>query len=155
MVDLVKILSGFGQSAVGKIQQNLATTGTNASGKTSRSLRFEVINQGTTATLRIIGRPYFGTVETGRKATPQFDKPSANFVASIREWLSAKGGNQGAAYVIARSIHQKGTKLWREGGRTNIYSNVRTSLAEEIPRAVLKEFINDYIRALNGGNGNL
>lgn len=149
MVDLIPILNTTGQSVVQQIQSNLAATGTNATGKTSRSLRFEVTTNGNIARLRILGRPYFMTVETGRKATPEYTKPSLDFVQQIREWLAAKGGDQGAAYAIARSIHKHGTKLWQKGGRKDITSNViNQSLYNRINSAVLNEFVKAYIAAL-------
>lgn len=149
MFDLIQVLSGYGQSTVQKIRDNLASSGTNASGRTSRSLRYEVTEQGTLTTLRILGRPFFMTVETGRKPTPQYTKPSRDFVASIREWIQAKGGDQGAAYAIARHIHQKGTKLFRTGGRKDIVSNVvNESLFSQIEQDVLKRFANRYVNTV-------
>lgn len=140
--DLLKILSTFGQSATDQIRANVPK----ATGKTAQSLRFEVIDQGTKATLRILGKPYFMVVETGRKATPQFTKPSKSFVDSIKEWLAAKGGNQGAAYAIAKTIHKEGTKLWQQGGRKDVVSNVvNQSLTEQISQAVLKDFARQYL----------
>lgn len=150
MVDLINILSQTGQSTVQRIRQNLASTGTNASGRTSQSLRFEVSSDGSIARLRVLGRPYFMAVETGIKPYPQYTKPSRDFVSEIREWLRTKGGNQGAAYAIARSIHQKGTKLWKSGGRKDIVSNVVNSdLFTQIQQAALNEFVKAYIKAIN------
>lgn len=150
MVDLIPILTQTGQSTVQRIRQNLASTGTNASGRTSQSLRFEVSADGSIARLRILGRPYFMAVETGIKPYPQYTKPSRDFVNEIREWLRTKGGNQGAAYAIARSIHQKGTKLWKSGGRKDIVSNVvNTDLFTQIQQAALNEFVKAYIKAIN------
>src|SRR5690242_227263 len=123
-VELIPFLILTGQSTVQRIQHNLAATGTDASMKTSRSLRFEVQEEGTIAHLRIIGRPYFMTVETGRKPTPQYTKPSKDFVRRIKDWLQFVSGITGPAYAIALSIHKKGTKLWRDGGRKDIVSNV-------------------------------
>lgn len=146
MVDLIPILTQTGQSTVQRIQNNLAATGTNASGRTSRSVRYEVSNDGTIASLRVLGRPYFMAVETGIKPYPQYTKPSRDFVSEIREWLRSKGGEQGAAYAIARSIHQKGTKLWKSGGRKDIVSNVvNNDLFIQIQQATLNAFVKAYV----------
>lgn len=158
--ELLKILSGYGQGSVDKIRQNLSSSGSNATGSTSRSLRFEVIDQGAKATLKVVGKPFLLVVETGRKATPQYTKPSESFVNSIREWLAAKGGNQGAAYGIAKSIHQKGTRLWQKGGRQDIVSNVvNDDLIDRISQDLLKNFANEYMVSVvntfnNGANSN-
>lgn len=149
MVDLLPILTQTGQSTVQRIRQNIASTGTNASGRTSQSLRFEVSTDGSIARLRVIGRPYFMAVETGIKPYPQYTKPSRDFVSEIKDWLRTKGGNQGAAYAISRSIHQKGTKLWKSGGRKDIVSNVVNSdLFTQIQQAALNEFVKAYIKAI-------
>lgn len=146
VVDVIAILQQHGNSTVEKIRQNLQSTGTNATGKTSRSLRFEVTTDINTTTLKIIGRPFFNVVETGRRDTPYFTKPSKEFVASIQEWAKAKGV-PGAAYAIAKSIHQKGTKLFQSGGRTDVYSNVvNQSLVDQISKDVLNKFSEEYLK---------
>jgi hypothetical protein len=146
VVDVLSILQAYGNSTVEEIRKNLASTGTNATGKTSRSLRYEVRVEATSITLKIIGKPFFKVVETGRKATPQYTEPSKDFVASIREWAEAKG-LPGAAYAIAKSIHQKGTKLHQSGGRDDIYSNVvNEDFVARISKDVLDKFAKEYLK---------
>lgn len=148
-VDLIPILTKFGQSTVDRIKDNLSSTGTNASGRTSSSVKFSVSENGTIATLQITGRPYIMAVETGIKPYPQYDKPSRSFVEQIKNWLQTRGGDMGAAYAIARSIHKKGTKLWKAGGRKDIISNVvNKSLVDQISMEVLKQYTEAYIKAL-------
>lgn len=158
IVDVLTILSQYGQSTVAQIQANLSATGTNATGKTSRSLRFEVSAKGDTQFLQVIGgRKYFMTVETGRKATPQYTKPSTEFVAAIKEWMEAKGID-GPAYGIAKAIHQRGTKLFQQGGRKSIVSNViNQGLIDQISKDILAQFATAYLKStvkIYGGNGN-
>lgn len=145
LVDLLAILNQYGAGAVQQIRSNLATTGTNATGKTSRSLRYEVIQQGQKFTLRVLGRPFIFTVETGRKATPQYSKPSLQFVAAILEWAAAKGVDQGAAYAIAKSIHQKGTGLFRKGGRQDVITPVIDSTVQQIEADIAKQFADQFL----------
>ncbi len=158
VVNLITILNGYGNNIVESIRRNLASTGTNATGKTSRSLRYEVQDKGDKIILSIFGKPYLAVVETGRKATPQFTKPSIEFVASIKEWVKARGINEGAAYAIAKSIHQKGTKLHSIGGRKDIISNViNPALTESIAKDVLFSFsklLTTNIKQIYGGNSN-
>lgn len=147
IVDLLPILSKQGTSIVDRIKNNLANTGTDASGQTSRSLRYEVKQSGSTATLKIIGRPYFMVVETGRKPTPQYTAPSQDFVNRIKQWLSARGKDDKGAYGIALSIHKKGTDLWRKGGRKDIVSNViNVDTVEAINKDILSKFSQEYIK---------
>lgn len=146
VVDTLQILSQYGNSVVAQIQQNLASTGTNATSKTSRSLHFEVKDEGLTQTLTVLAKPYFMVVETGRKPTPQYTKPSKAFVASIKEWADTKGMGK-FAYGIALSIHQKGTKLYRDGGRTDIVSNVvNPELVAQITKDILLKFADHYLK---------
>jgi len=144
--ELIAILNQYGSSTVDKIRQNLASTGTNATGKTSQSLRYEVTNQGTKATLKVMGKPYFAVVETGRKPTPEYTKPSTEFVNSIKEWLRARGKDEKSAYGIAKSIHKRGTKLFRDGGRKDIYSNVvNQDLVDRISLDLLNKFAQQFL----------
>lgn len=144
--ELISILNQYGNSTVEQIRQNLASTGTNATGKTSQSLRYEVTNNGSKATLKVIGKPYFAVVETGRKPTPEYTKPSVEFVNSIKEWLRAKGGEEKSAYGIAKSIHKKGTKLFRDGGRKDIISNViNQDLVDHISLDLLNKFAEEFL----------
>lgn len=144
--ELIAILNQYGSSTVEKIRQNLASTGTNATGKTSQSLRYEVTNNGSKATLKVLGKPYFAIVETGRKPTPEYTKPSVEFVNSIKEWLRARGGNEKSAYGIAKSIHKRGTKLYRNGGRKDIISNVvNQDLVDRISLDLLNKFAQQFL----------
>lgn len=143
--EIIKLLEGYGNSTVDQIKQNLSSAGKNATGKTSTSLRYSVTDNGTKATLRVIGKPFFAVVETGRKPTPQYKKPSEEFVASIKEWMDAKG-KTGSAYGIAKSIHAKGTKLFRDGGRKDIYSNViNQNLVDKISLDLLNKFAQQFM----------
>jgi len=135
-VDLLSILNGYGNSVVQQIKQNLASTNTDATGKTSRSLRFEVKQQGSTTTLKIFGRPFIATVETGRKATPG-KKPSRQFVDNIKEWTKARGIPVGASYAIARSINEKGTP---PTGKKIISNVINDTLTNNISKDVLGQF---------------
>lgn len=138
IVDTIVILSKYGQSLVDDIKQSIS--GHSATGNTARSLRFEVRREGTKDILKVFGRPFIMTLETGRKATPQYTKPSYDFVKSIKEWLRAKGGDQDAAYAIAKSIHQKGTK-----GTPGIISNQVNSTVDLIEKDILKQFEEQWL----------
>jgi hypothetical protein len=143
--DILRILNGYGASTVEQIRQNLSSTGTSATGKTARSLRYEVTQEGTKATLKVIGKPFFAVVETGRKATPN-KKPSPDFVANIKEWLQARGMETKPAYAIALSINKKGSKLFRDGGRQDIYSNViNQNLVDKISLDLLNKFAQQFM----------
>lgn len=144
---MLTILSQNGTTIVDQIRQNLASTGTNATGKTSRSLRFEVIVNAGKQILRIIGRPFFNVVETGRRPTRLgANESEPNLVDQIKEWITAKGIS-GNAYAIAKSIHAKGTKLFQSGGRTDIVSSViNQTLVDSISKSILDKFAQEYLK---------
>lgn len=157
--EIIGILSKYGASTVEQIRQNMASTGTNATGKTSRSLHYQITNNGSKASLKVLGKPYFAVVETGRKATPNYDKPSVEFVQSIKEWANAKGLPEGSAYAIAKNIHKKGTKLWQKGGRTDIVSSViNQNLVDKISLDLLdkfaSQFFNSVVKLFKDGSDN-
>lgn len=139
--EIINILTNYGQTTTDQIKAVVPK----ATGKTAASVRFSVTFDSEKAVLQITGRPYFMTVQTGRKATPQYTKPSRDFVEAIKEWLTAKGGNQSSAYAVALSIHQHGTKLWQQGGNTLISDIVNESLYERMSADLLKQFGKEYI----------
>jgi len=152
LIDILKILNTYGQSTT----QQIVNVIPKKTGKTARSVKYEVTDDGAKATLRITGRPYFMAVQTGRRPTPGI-KPSRTFVDNIREWLQASGGEQGAAYAIARSINEKGTKLWQKEGNTIISDIVNQSLIDKISHDALEKFANYYLVSvanLFDGNSN-
>ena len=134
-VNIRDILTRSLNEARERIKNNLAITGTNASGRTSESL--EVVVEGSTGTL--FGRQAFGTVETGRKGVP------AGFRQIIYQWMQDKGvhadvsgrrsqysADMSMAYLIARKIANEGSRLYRDGGRDDIYSNVLPLTIEKV-----------------------
>ena len=135
--ELKKILDKM----VSEMRENLAKTKTNASGRTSASLRVVMTENGG----QIWGRRYFRGTEQGRAggAVPR------NFTIIIRQWILDKGlpvqaiqykrkpsakwqpkytpeerGMRQMASAIAHTIEKSGTSLYRRGGRKDIFTNV-------------------------------
>lgn len=126
---------------VAEMRDNLAKTKTNASGRTSASLRVVMTNTGG----EIWGRRYFRGVEQGRAG----GNVPRNFTSIIRQWIIDKGltyqaipykrkpsakwqpkytpeerGLRQMASAIAHTIEKSGTSLYRSGGRKDIFTNV-------------------------------
>ena len=120
-----------------KIISNMRNANEVASGNTIKSMHVEANEYGGT----LFGRKPFGTLETGRKA----GKVPYRFSDIIYKWKQDKGihaapkpyvrggqhkydpqqrGDLSMASAIAWTIHTKGSKLFRTGGRADIYSNV-------------------------------
>lgn len=143
------IIKEWGENVINKIKENLDSTGTTASGKTKDSLELVMTDNG----FQIVGRQYFRSVEEGR---PSGGIPY-NMTDIIRKWMSDKGienqfgktesEKRSAAYLIGQYIKNNGTKLYREGGRDDIYTNVITEelpvLFDEIEGRVLETIIEE------------
>lgn len=125
------------QSLKAAITANIRATGQWASGATADSMMVYV--SGNTAEL--VGRKAFGTLETGRKA----GRVPRNMRDIIYRWMQAKGihgqpmpyktdyrphkypdaqtrGDMYMASAISHTIATMGTRLYRNGGRDDVYS---------------------------------
>src|SRR6188768_1404812 len=112
MPETIEIVNTNGITLVNDIRANLGSTGTNATLKTSQSLRFETTQEGPKTRFKLFGRPFFNTVSTGRKPTPT-QKPSREFIENLKPWAEARGIDEGAVWAIATKINKLGTNLWR------------------------------------------
>ena len=139
--NLDEMLSEWAENVIVRIQENLDSTGTTASGKTKESLEYELTDTG----VRILGRQYFRGVEEGRPAGGIPYK----FQDILYDWAKAKGilssfgdtesKQRSALYMVGQFIKNNGSKLYREGGRTDIYSDV---INEEVENLTEKIFLN-------------
>ena len=146
---------------VAEMRDNLAKTKTNASGRTSASLRVVMTDTGG----QIWGRRYFRGTEQGRAG----GKVPHNFHSIIRQWIIDKGltpsaipykrkpsanwqpkytpderGLRQMASAIAHAIEKSGTSLYRKGGRTDIFTNVIENNKADILK-VAKEIITENL----------
>lgn len=146
--DIDKLLVDTLSRIRAKIALNINEKGLRASGKTEASMVIESDEYGA----RLKGRPYFQSLELGRPAgrTPR------GFVYIIRQWIIDKGlavrqipyvrqpserwqpkysveerSLLAAAGAIAHTIRTRGTLLYRQGGRRDIYT---PPIQEEIAR---------------------
>lgn len=135
-----------------RIIVNMQREGAVATGNTIRSLRVEQRPFG--AALISAQRMPFGVLETGRRGgnvpQPVIHGVPVGFAAIIYKWMQAKGihgtplpyktsrphkyteqerGDRSLSFAIATTIMNKGTRLYREGGRDTIYT-------KEIPVAI-------------------
>ena len=115
-----------------KIIDNHLRAGQKASGRTIQSLHVDVDDDGGT----LFGRKAFGTLETGRRG----GKVPKGFYHIILQWVKDKGINvekpKTFAYFVARKIAREGTKLYRQGGRDDIYSNEIPKTEESILKRI-------------------
>lgn len=148
LTNLIQLLNAEGQRLTEQIRSNTPKV----TGKTERSLAYEVTQEGSTFTLQITAKKYFRVVETGRKPTPD-KKPSKAMIENISEWLTALGKEQSLAWAIATSINKKGTKLYRDGGREDVFSNVLSNraidkLTRDAQDIIAEHYLNDFLKNL-------
>lgn len=118
----MKVTDFLGQDGIqllNDIRANMGSAGMNVTNETSHSLTFEIKEEGTKIKFLLYGRPYFMTVQTGRKPTPG-KKPSREMIDRITAWVEGRNMDTEAVWAIATNIQEKGTKLWQQGGRKDI-----------------------------------
>jgi hypothetical protein len=111
-----KALEAFGQETVNIIQQNMAAAGQDASGETSREIKWIMPND---KQVIVSGPSYVYVLEKGRR--PGKMPPVSNIEAWVRsKSLSIDKSVESVAFGISKKIAEEGTKLFQEGGRTDI-----------------------------------
>ena len=126
------------------IAANMQAQGLNASGKTSKSLEVVMSDNGGA----LMGRSFFAVLETGRKA----GKVPKNFRQIIEKWATDKGLSfdtpaklRSFSYLVARKIAAEGTKQYRTGRRTDVFTEAVnetvTSIQNQLGSEVLKEIV--------------
>lgn len=141
------ILDKFGRDTVQIIQDNLSSTGTNASGQTSQSLRSE----STSNSVKVSGKAFIFVVETGRK--PGRRPP----VSKIKQWLesgkvSFQGKIESVAFAISKKIGEQGSKLFREGGRHDIITPaIKQERVDELTKQIADVSFKQTLKLIDNG----
>lgn len=160
-------------SFIKKVVENHLRAGQKASGRTMQSIRKSITDEGGV----VFARAYFGVLETGRKPGPV----PKDFRSVIRQWMRDKGisadpipyirkpsrkwqpkyspqerGDLSLAGAIAYRIRKEGTRLYRSGGRADIYSNEIPKTVENILDRIMAVFAKDVesinINSINENN---
>lgn len=143
MPEIIDIVRNNGIEFLNDLRANLITTGTNATRRTSDSLRIEVTQEGTKTKMQALGRPFFTSVEDGRKSTPG-KKPSREFIENLRPWAAARGIDQSAVWAIATKINERGTDLWLAGGRNDIIGPAVDNFTNNVAQALLDNAATEF-----------
>ena len=106
------------------------------SGRTRDSMQVEVKGNGGVLT----GRRAFATLETGcRPWNKQPKRPPKWFADLIGEWIDQRGLDLNQL-AVAHTIIRKGSKLYREGGRADIYSPELQPTIDRIGERILDQY---------------
>ena len=120
---ITRIIQNWGNELIKKIQNNLRANNSKASGNLMSQIQGDVTTPPTGYNLSIKMLDYYKWIEEGRPPTKTNTKSNPSLQKSIEEWIVNKGIQtrttnkqsreatvKSLAYVIARKIHQKGTK---------------------------------------------
>jgi hypothetical protein len=127
-----------------------AARGVKASGRSARSLRKEV----TDSAGRLYGLYYFLQQEQGRGPTRTLEPSTPTLRERIFSWLGEKGINptditkESLAYVIARKIHNEGTKLYRKLNKGEANDAVKVGIEDGI-NAVIKQYKPELVKKMS------
>lgn len=143
MPELIDIVNEKGVDLINNIRINLGRTGTNATLKTSQSLRQEITETSDTINFKLYGRAFFMTVETGRRPTPD-KKPSREMIENLRPWAASRGIDESKVWAIATKIQKQGTQLWRDGGREDIVEPAVDTFVNDLSLSILDQVATDF-----------
>jgi hypothetical protein len=150
MPELFESINNQAIHLVNNIRVNLFSTGTSATGKTSQSLRFELKQEGVKYKMQLFGRPFFMTVQTGRKPTPD-KKPSREMISNLIPWMEARGMDSSKVWGVATRIQQRGTRLWFEGGREDIVDPAVDEFINGVSQDILKLESDNFVLKVKDG----
>lgn len=126
--------------AKANITENIEREGKRATGKTAESMAVLVADEGSAIVGTLQGRAYFGALETGSKPwAKQYERVPKFFADIIAEWAEAKGVDA-PPYAIATKIMREGSKQYREGEITTVYSEEIDATLERINKRVIGFF---------------
>ena len=129
--EINKLLQSEGDKIIAEIRALMASTGANASGKTSRSLEGKISITKSNIQYTLTGGGAFDFVEVGRGKTKKSGRGAVR--KAIKKWIEDKGitpddgmSKDTLAFLITRAIHQRGTLLNLLGEIRRIQSAVLT-----------------------------
>lgn len=119
-----------------RIIENMGKADQIVTGKTRDSMQVEV--QGLSGVLT--GRQAFATLETGSRPWSRPPKRVPRFFADlIGEWIDAKGLDLNK-WAVAHTIIHKGSKLYRDGGRADVYSPELQKTIDRIGDRIMNQY---------------
>lgn len=123
-----------------RIIQNMGRADQIVTGRTRDSLTVMTGEQPTGAFGVLTGRQAFATLETGSRP---WSRPPAKvpkfFADLIGEWIDAKGLDLNK-WAVAHTIIHKGSKLYRTGGRADIYTPEIAQTMENLGDRIIERY---------------
>lgn len=151
------ILNNYGILGVQMLKAKIEPL--SATGKTADSISYEVTSQEGTDILKIFGREYISTLETGRG--PRKSNQQGEFLDNMLEYMQARGigadltdkKRRQLARFLTLKINREGDATYKKGGR-QVYSNDLEKYIEALKEALRKDFILSFRNNLKTSLGN-
>lgn len=119
-----------------RIIANMGSADQIVTGKTKDSLQVNVRELSGVLT----GRQAFATLENGSRPWSRPPKRTPKWFADlIGEWIDAKGLDLNQ-WAVAHTIIHKGSKLYRDGGRADIYSPEIQTAMDRIGDRIINQY---------------
>lgn len=119
-----------------RITENMGKADQIVTGRTRDSMQVTVDGNAGVLT----GRRAFATLETGSRPWSRKPKRVPKFFADlIGEWIDKKGLDLNK-WAVAHTIIHQGSKLYREGGRADIYSPELQPTIDRIGARILDQY---------------
>lgn len=123
-----------------RIIENMGKAEQIVTGKTRDSLVVKATEQASGAYGVLTGRQAFAALETGSRPWSRPPKRVPKFFADlIGEWIEAKGLDLNQ-WAVAHTIIHKGSKLYRTGGRADIYTPEIAQTMENLGNRILERY---------------
>lgn len=123
-----------------RIIENMGKAEQIVTGKTRDSLVVKATEQASGAYGVLTGRQAFAALETGSRPWSRPPKRVPKFFADlIGEWIDAKGLDLNK-WAVAHTIIHKGSKLYRTGGRADIYTPEIAQTMENLGNRILERY---------------
>ena len=142
------LLSQELEKCVEQIRINSKNAGQVATGKTLRSLEWRLEKAGNDFIAQILGRKYFGSLETGRGIYNGGKSAVKEFNDALVEWFRARGIHTEMSDEQLRLeanrlrwyINRYGTRLYQKGGRKDIFTPAVQAFQETLQQQLVSFF---------------
>lgn len=140
--EIIEILRDELEQLRQRIINNMGQADLIVTGKTRDSLVAEVSPQDTGAYGVLKGRQAFATLERGSRPWSKRPKKVPRFFADIiGEWLDARGLSEKLnRWAVARTIIDHGSRLYRKGGRDDIYTPELERTMENLGNRIVESY---------------
>jgi hypothetical protein len=133
------------------IIRNMEQSGQSATGTTAKALEHSVSRfHG-----MLEGAPWTFTLEKGRGSAKRNTGQKAEFVENLKRWIAAKGIPVSSQEDLERLanffrwyINKFGTKLFREGGRKDIFTPAINEFSDNLAENLSSLYVEEIIKTI-------